>query len=258
MKKIIPVAFLLLISLLFSGCQTIRLLALGSHPMPVMHEPRLDKSDREEKILSANLHGAISDSTPNTKDLTGGGASANFTYRAGDQISWLFVNIAVSASYGKLKLTCLEGLCDEDYNVDYQAIVNQKRSYSFGSIQEGARIGIEVTPGFLTMGFSGGVHLYQDFGQYEIMRDSLKRDKLIEGNSYRGLLPEARLWLGVRLGRSGELGTINTETLMQFNTGSVDNIIRYSIGYFHPSGWHGGLLAAGSAFSFTAGKSFSF
>lgn len=257
MKKTIffnSLGFLILASFLLSGCQTVTLHALGSHPLPVMHEPKTDKSDREEKIISANLHGAILDSTPNTYDILGGGASLNFTYRAGGALSWLFASATLSGSYGKLKLNC----DDEDCNLLYKAITERKDSYSFASIQEGARVGVEFTPGFFTTGLSGGIHLYQDLGEFETFRDSLKQVNLIEGNASNGFFPEARAWVGVRLGPSGNYGTINLESVFQFLADDIESSLMFNFGYFHPTGWHAGVLTGGSAFSLTAGKSFSF
>lgn len=246
--------FLILASFLLTGCQTVTLLALGSHPMPVMHEPKTDQSDREEKVISANIHAAILDSTPNTYDILGGGGSVGFTYRPGGKLSWLFANANLSGSYGKLKLNC----DDEDCNILYRAVTERKDSYSFTSIQEGARVGVEFTPAFFTTGLSGGIHLYQDFGEFETFRDSLKQALLIEGNDASGFFPEARAWVGVRLGPSGKYGTINLESVVQFYADDIENSLMFNLGYFHPTGWHGGVLTGGSAFSFTAGKSFSF
>lgn len=246
------------ILLIFTGCDNVKLLAMGSYPIPLMHEPRTSKSDAEEKVISADFYKTNSGALLNTKDINSLGASAHFTYRAGGDFSWLFLSVAASGSYGKLKLDCPNYLCDGDFNSEYAAVVNRNRTYSYSSMQELARVGVEATPGFFVMGLSGGVHLYQDSGPFEVIRDSLKKEGIVKGNAYRGLLLENRAWLGLRLGSSGKYGTINTEMIIQSNSSYSDNMVRFNFGYFHPTGWHGGLLGTGNGVSLTAGKSFYF
>lgn len=257
---LIPIPFLL-------GCgQNPPLLALGSYPIPILHEPRINKSDAEERTISANIYSGTLTSLDYIDEMTSGAASAHFTYRPSGDFSWLFVSLAASGSFGSIKLTCPANYYD-DYYHDYtpsgciaafEAVSSLNRSYSFASIQELARVGIEANPAFFILGISAGAHLYQDFGQFEAVRNSLKKEDAVSGNNFRGFLPEARIWFGLRLGPSGKYGSLNSETLLQLKTGYIQNIVRLSLGYFHPTGWHGGAISASETLIFSAGKSFSF
>lgn len=252
-KKIIAIGLLITLPFIFSGCRTVSLLALGSQPMPVMHEPRTDKGTSSETVISTNLSGTTMSKSKNTKDISTIGGNVDVTYRGGNWFSWLFVNGSVSGFYGKLKLTCDEADC----NSDFRSLVNKGRSYSVASIQEGARAGIDFNPLFLTFGVSAGIHSYQDFLEYEDLRNDLQNTADVIGNESYNIFTEFRTWLGFRLGSAGRYGTINVELTLQAGD-YFDNLLMLSLGYFHPSGWHVGLIQQSNPLILTVGKSFKF
>ena len=246
--------FLLLASsLLLSGCDTVTLHALGSNPIPVMHEPRTEKSNSSEIVVSANINGSVFSTGINIKDYSSIGGHLDATYRLGDLFSPLFFNGTVFGSYGQLKLTCDESDCNENF----RSLIEEKKSYSTASIQERIRVGVELMPLFFTVGASAGLHFYQDFLEYEDLREELKTTNYVDGNFSYDVYPEIRVWIGSRLGSKGKYGTINLESSFQLYTNSYDNIISLSLGYFHPSGWHGGVIM-NNPIILTAGKSFKF
>lgn len=248
-----PCFLLLVSSFLLSGCDTVTLHALGSNPIPVLHEPRTEKTDSSEIALSANLNGSVSTTGINIKEYSSIGGHLDVTYRLGNLFSPLFFNGTIFGSYGKLKLTCDESDCNEDF----RSLTEEEKFYSNASIQERIRVGVELMPFFLTIGASAGLHFYQDFLQYEDIRKELKRTNYVSGNYSYDVYPEIRVWVGSRLGPRGKYGTINLEGSYQLDADYYDNIISLSLGYFHPSGWHGGVIIHNSMI-LTAGKSFKF
>lgn len=252
-RYLFPCFLLITISIFLSGCDTVTLHALGSNPIPVMHEPRTEKTDSSEMVLSANLNGSILTTGINIKEYSSIGGHLDVTYRLGNLFSPLFFNGTVFGSYGKLKLTC----DDSDCNENFRSLTEEEKSYSTASIQERIRVGVELMPFFLTIGASAGLHFYQDFLQYEDLRKKLKETNYVNGNYSYDVYPEIRVWLGSRLGSKGKYGTINFEGSYQLYADSYDNILSVSLGYFHPSGWHGGVIIHNSMI-LTAGKNFKF
>lgn len=236
---------------------------MGTIPTPIIHQPRLNPVLKDSEIaISADAFGIINGSWSNTENIYGGGGFLTGTYRLGENLSPLFISGSFGGFAGKTNFTCdKKSDCSAAYLL-WLADKNEQDDYSFWSLQEQITLGAEFNiPINLFLGVGAGTRLFQSSGDFDNKRDQL--DNLPGINSEdngKGISPAFSFWIGYHIGQGGKYGSIMAE--LDWTRDFVNDNAIYiptTISYFHPSGFHGGVLFSGtSGVNIFVGKTFTF
>lgn len=253
-KPLLMLFFVILSSSFFTGCLP-SLYPMGSEST-LIHKPRLNKNSETEKAISVSAFGGmVSKSPTNVEHVLDGGANLDFNLRSPGGVPWLFINTGVTNAYGKLNIACNDSDCksmkeSSKKNAIFRKYENQ--SYSFGSVQEYLRLGVEGHPGILVLGLSGGIQLFQDFGDFETARQELIKEEIFKGPKSKALGQEYKTWIGLNV---LDKGIINLEVSLLIYDGVTSSGL--SLGYFHNNGLYTAVNLSTTA-QLHIGKSFVF
>ena len=246
-----------------TGCLSTQLKSMGTYPMPIAHQPRLAPDSKEaEKVISVDGVGLFNESWTNTEQIYGGGAYVSGIYRLPGELSPLFASVSVGGFGGHVNFTCDEKKdCDKGY-LDWLKSHEGHSDQSFWGIQERAFVGFEYnTPANIFFGLGGGAFVYQSGGDFDKARKKLdkKFPKIDRKGGHIDAFLLGSAWLGYHIGQNGKYGAVSLD-ISTSDAFSDDNTVSLPInlGYFHPTGFHGGVGFTGSGIDAFFGKSFQF
>ena len=254
MKKSILFGMLCAVAMALSGCLNPHLSSMGASQMIVAHQPRLAvNGDTSSLSVSVDAYGGAKMTGRNIKDgFTGGGAAA-LNYRPFGFASPFYLEAALGGKGGKASFDCTEGgKCNDGYTAWLTEVGKEK--FSFWSLQERLSMGADFDLGPMILGFGAGFQIFEGGGDFDDIRDYLGKQNLAENDDEGyGVKLYSSARIGARLGQNGvivlESGFMWLKTLN----------IALTLGYYHPSGIHGGVFAAEKVgFGVNFGKTFSF
>lgn len=254
MKKSILFGMLCAAAMALSGCLNPHLSSMGASQMIVAHQPRLTvNGDTSSLSVSVDAYGGAKMTGRNIKDgFTGGGAAA-LNYRPFGFASPFYLEAAFGGKGGKASFDCTEGgKCNDGYTAWLTEVGKEK--FSFWSLQERLSMGADFDLGPVILGLGAGFQIFEGGGDFDDIRDYLGKQNLAENDDEGyGVKLYSSARLGARLGQNGvimlESGFMWLKTLN----------IALTLGYYHPSGFHGGVFAAEKVgFGVNFGKTFSF
>ena len=254
MKKSILFGMLCAVTMALSGCLNPHLSSMGASQMIVAHQPRLAvNGDTSSLSVSVDAYGGAKMTGRNIKDgFTGGGAAA-LNYRPFGFASPFYLEAAFGGKGGKASFDCTEGgKCNDGYTAWLTEVGKEK--FSFWSLQERLSMGADFDLGPVILGLGAGFQIFEGGGDFDDIRDYLGKQNLAENDDEGyGVKLYSSARIGARLGQNGvimlESGFMWLKTLN----------IALTLGYYHPSGIHGGVFAAEKVgFGVNFGKTFSF
>ena len=254
MKKSILFGMLCAVAMALSGCLNPHLSSMGASQMIVAHQPRLAvNGDTSSLSVSVDAYGGAKMTGRNIKDgFTGGGAAA-LNYRPFGFASPFYLEAAFGGKGGKASFDCTEGgKCNDGYTAWLTEVGKEK--FSFWSLQERLSMGADFDLGPVILGLGAGFQIFEGGGDFDDIRDYLGKQNLAENDDEGyGVKLYSSARIGARLGQNGvivlESGFMWLKTLN----------IALTLGYYHPSGIHGGVFAAEKVgFGVNFGKTFSF
>ena len=237
-----------ILCLTLTGCWSTHLKSMGTYPMPVAHQPRIAPDSKEvENVVSADGFTLFNQGWSNTEKIYGGGGFLSAIHRMNGWLSPMFASVTVGGYGGNLNFACDY---DEDCSEEYLAWLKtsgDRYDISFWAIQERFMAGFEFnTPINVFLGFGGGILMYQSGGEYDDARKDL--DRKFRKIYNKGGAIDAFL-----------LGSISVD--LDISNAYLSNHVLstpINIGYFHPSGFHGGIGANSYGVDLFFGKSFKF
>lgn len=259
----LALAILCLAMLGLTGCLSAELKSMGTYPMPVAHQPRIAPDSKEvENVVSADGFTLFNQGWSNTEKIYGGGGFLSAIHRMNGWLSPMFASVTVGGYGGNLNFACDY---DEDCSEEYLAWLKtsgDRYDISFWAIQERFMAGFEFnTPINLFLGFGGGILMYQSGGEYDDARKDLDRKfrKIYNKDGAIDAFLLGSIWLGYHIGKNAKYGSISVD--LDISNAYLSNYVLstpINIGYFHPSGFHGGIGANSYGVDLFFGKSFKF
>lgn len=263
MKRIVLSAIICGFAFTLNGCVSTNLRSMGSMPMQTMHQPRLAPENKDAQVaVTVDGFGLIGNTWYNTEEIYGAGGLVNGIYRFGNTLSPLFVSATVGGLGGNLRFNCKgKHDCSSEFH-EWLLNDDANKDYDFWAIQERLVAGAEFNFGkWLFLEIGGGFQMFQSGGSFDDTRDEME-DALDINNKDDGfdISYFADLQIGHHLGQNGHYGTIAVEAMFSgFYVDSDKTRIPISLGYFHPTGFHGGaIFTTDAGVSVFAGKTFTF
>lgn len=261
-KSLIMAPALCLAMLGLTGCLT-ELRSMGTYPMPAAHQPRTAPDSKDaETVVSADGFAILNQGWSNTDQVYGGGGFVSAIHRLGGMFSPVFGSVTIGGYGGNVNFSCdYDKDCGDDY-LAWLKTGEDRYDQSFWAIQERLMFGFEFnTPINVFFGLGGGIFIYQSGGDYDDVRKEVawnfreveSRDDTIEGFFF------GSIWLGFHIGKNAKYGSVSANIDMSSAYLSNYKIsLPLSVGYYHPSGFHGGIQAIGYGVDVFFGKSFRF
>ena len=246
--------------LTMTGCIAPSLQSLGSAPMTTAPQPKATPAGEKQVSASIDAFGTFGSTGFNVEQVNAGGGTATIGFHPAGALSPLFVSAAVSGFAGTLQFGCNNLPCSKEYHA-WLATDDGDEDYTFWNLQERILAGAEFRlGGHFFIGAGGGMQFYQGGGDYESKRERLEKQRLVNNIDEKAdWKPTASIWLGPRFGQDGNGGALSFEYTINFADKFKEWNALLGIGYFHPSGFHGGVTtSSGMGFVLNFGKTFMF